>query len=136
MNAARDYFCQAEKRTLPHELVILNGQVGSRFFKNKFRKFAPSPRGLNAPIALAAAWVICCDLSQKTQRLDGSTRVRDQLNPISANDFATADDIGKQAAAVNPVLDDRRRRKRLAAEVLAKKNAGFTQLNAAQSHGA
>jgi hypothetical protein len=51
----RIIFVKRNKRTLPHELVILNGQVGSRFFKNKFRKFAPRPRGLNAPIALAAA---------------------------------------------------------------------------------
>jgi len=56
------------------------------------------------------------------------------FNAGSTNDFPTAQYVGKQAAAVNPVIYDRSRGEGPAAQAVAKKDAWFAKLDAAKSH--
>jgi hypothetical protein len=49
----------------------------------------------------------------------------------STNDFPAAEYIGKQAAAVNPVLYDRSSGKGLTTQASAKKDAWFAKLDTA-----
>jgi hypothetical protein len=54
------------------------------------------------------------------------------FNASSTNDFSTAEYVGKQAAAVNPVLYDRSRGKELTTQTIAKKDAWFAKLDTTQ----